>query len=186
MADIFLPTHMVVSGVGVPSVCTRHGDPAVDRPKTIFQSRPPAWSYLLILIGALPFVVVVMVLRKTVTAPGWPLCARCRGRRRALRLVAGALFLLTVLSFAVALTSSGNNALVGATIFVGFVTFLASVVALNLAAEGVLVRGAVTHDGHSVRLRNVSPAFARALPPAPPQPRPAFPPQPPGLQQPRW
>ncbi len=168
MADIVVPAQLAVSGVGVPDVCTRHGEPAVIRPKTIFQTRPPSWSYFLILLGALPYLVVVLALRKRITAPGWPMCARCRGRRRTLRLVALGLFLLTILSFAAGFVTTGDSELVAAAIIVAFVAFLGWAIALNLSAEGVLARGDLTQDGQSLRLRRVSPAFAAALPTATP------------------
>jgi hypothetical protein len=49
------------AGQGVPDVCVRHGEPAVEHRKVRIFSRAPAWSYLLIFAGVLVFVIVVTV-----------------------------------------------------------------------------------------------------------------------------
>src|SRR5690349_25152485 len=93
----------------MPDVCARHGEPAVERRKVSFSTRPPAWSYVLILVGVLRFLIVAFAMRKTVVVPSWPFCARCR-ELRSRRLKTG----LGLLSSAVA-------ALTGSTVAAGTV-----------------------------------------------------------------
>src|SRR6185436_15165607 len=73
-----IPSHWVAVGYGVPEVCTRHGQPAVERKKVTVVSRPPGWSYALLLARAIPFAIVATAVRKTVKAPVWPFCPECK------------------------------------------------------------------------------------------------------------
>jgi hypothetical protein len=60
-------------GPDLPDVCMRCGAPATVRLPTVFAWSPP-WTYLLLLLGLLPFfVALVLARRMTVRAP---LCAR--------------------------------------------------------------------------------------------------------------
>ena len=46
------------------------------------RTRLPRWAALLILVGMVPYLIVVLALRKTVQAPYWPMCTDCDARRR--------------------------------------------------------------------------------------------------------
>src|SRR5262249_22509319 len=70
----------VFAGYGVPRVCARHGEPAVGV-KTLFRSRTPGWAYALLALGVLPFLIAVHATRKSMLAPSWPFCARCKALR---------------------------------------------------------------------------------------------------------
>jgi hypothetical protein len=100
----------VAAGRHVPDVCVRHGEPAVARPTVTLISKPAPWTYLLILFGVLPWVIVVTMTRKTIVAPAWPWCARCAAeRKRALTLGLGGL-LVSVALVCVLLTIGGDAA----------------------------------------------------------------------------
>jgi len=123
----------------MPDVCARHGEPAVQRRKVSFSSRPPAWSYVLILVGVLLFVIVAMAMRKTVVAPAWPFCARCtqlRSRRLKTGLgLLGAAVAALIGSIAVAAVVTTDDTAGATILIVGYLLFLAGFVA------GVIVLG---------------------------------------------
>ncbi|MDP9239814.1 MAG: hypothetical protein M3O55_04135 [Actinomycetota bacterium] len=184
--DLFLPAAMVTSGAGIPDVCSRHGDPAVRGRRVQFISRPPGWSYILLLAGALPFLLVSMVLRKTLFAPRWPYCYACNHRIRFSRLGALALLLAASGTIAAAVTLGREHPVIdlwGVILFV--LLFVASLVVLISSDPTRVARGIVTRDGYALRLREVAPGFVSALPSPPPLAGPPMPPeswapQPPG------
>jgi hypothetical protein len=85
-----IPANRVGAGQGLPPVCSRHGEPAVEFVRTRLQSRPPGWAYALLLLGALPYIIAVNATRKVVVAPFWPFCAQCK-TFRVRRLIIGLL-----------------------------------------------------------------------------------------------
>lgn len=184
--DLFLPAAMVTSGAGIPAVCSRHGDPAVRGRRVQFISRPPGWSYVLLLAGALPFVLVTMVLRKTLVAPRWPYCYRCNNRIRFSRLGALVLILAAIATIAATITLGPDHPGVGPWGVLLFVLlFIASLFVLIYSDPTRVARAEVTRDGYALRLRDVAPGFVSALPSTPPLAGPPMPaeswaPQPPG------
>jgi len=70
-----------IAGGLAPSVCVPHqragGAVAVK-----FVSKTPPWVYLTLFVGLIWPVIISAILRKTVTAPAWPVCDRCTGERR--------------------------------------------------------------------------------------------------------
>ncbi len=189
---VYLPAAMVKTGEGVPSLCARHGEPAVRRRIVNFESRPPDWAYLLLLVGVVPFFLVIHILRKTMIATGWPICARCRSGARWLRL--GALGLL--------LTAVGIGS-VGVAIYNRYPGFRSGVIdgcllslaacvfVFRQAAPSRITRAEVTPDGLALRVRHAAPAFAAALPAAPslvgpPAPPPSWAAGPPRGDHPGW
>jgi hypothetical protein len=80
--EVRVPAQFVATGWGTPTVCTRHGEPAVEQKRVTFISRNPGWSYILLLVGVIVFVIVAAAIRKTVTAEAWPFCARCNEERK--------------------------------------------------------------------------------------------------------
>src|SRR5262249_37873116 len=104
-----IPAGWVEAGYGVPDVCARHGEPAAERPGLGIISRPPQWSYILILLGFLIFLIVVLAMRRKVTAPAWPFCAQCVQRRKRFLLVGWPLFLIGVAALIGSLFLSGSG-----------------------------------------------------------------------------
>jgi hypothetical protein len=167
--DVFLPAAMVTSGAGIPALCSRHGDPAARGRRVQFISRPPGWSYILLLAGALPFLIVGMALRKTLVAQRWPYCARCDNRIRRSRLAALALILATVVTIVATIALGGQHPLLGGVGVLLFVLlFLAGLFVLISSDPTRVARGVVTRDGYALRLREAAPGFVAALPSAPP------------------
>lgn len=133
-----------------------------------FSSRAPGWSYLLILVGILLFVIVAIAMRKTVVAPRWPFCARCqelRSRRRktGLGLLGGAVAAL-IASFAMAAVMPNSDA--GATVLIiGNLLFLAGLVAgvvvLAQSAWRSIAAAVVSADGQWVIVPSPSQAFSQ-------------------------
>ena len=169
-----IPAAWVAAGRGVPDLCGRHGEPAVEHRKVSMFSRPPAWSYVLILGGVLLFVIVALALRKTVVAPRWPFCTRCldlRSRRRktGLALLGGALAVL-VASFATAIATTNAN--VGATVLgIGNLLFLAGLIAglvvLTQSAWRAVAAAVVSGDGLWVSVPATVPLSRGVEQPAP-------------------
>lgn len=177
--DLFLPAAMVTSGAGIPAaLCSRHGDPAVRGRRVTFISRPPGWSYVLLLAGALPYLLVAMALRKTLVAPRWPYCYRCNNRIRFSRLGALVLILAAIGTIAATITLGRDHPDIGlwGVLLFGLL-FIASLVVLVSSDPTRVARAEVTRDGFALRLREVAPGFVGALPSTPPLAGPPMPPE---------
>ena len=166
-----IPVGWVATGQGVPDVCARHGEPAVERRKVSISSRPPGWSYFLIFVGVLLFVIVTLVLRKTVVAPNWPFCERCkelrsRWIRTGLGLLGGAVAVL-VGSTAIGVAAINDDAVSAPFLIIGNLLFLggliAGVVVLAQSSWRAVAAAVVSPDGHWVTVpatsENVQPLF---------------------------
>src|SRR5690242_10547208 len=155
----------------MPDVCARHGEPAVERRKVSFSTRPPAWSYVLILVGVLLFLIVAFAMRKTVVVPAWPFCARCRELRSrrlktGLGLLSAAVAALIGSTVVAATVPSDDTA--GATVLiVGFLLFLAGFVAGLIVLEQSTWRAVATAvlspDGLWIGVPSPSRAFAERV-----------------------
>jgi hypothetical protein len=181
MAGTMLPAALVAGGQGLPSVCSRHGNPAAGSLRVRFVSKPPVWTYVLLLAGALPFVIVVMVLRKTVDARTWPVCSGCRSRRRTALLtgfgmLAGWLAMMivgigmqgggsdpTTYDGYGATTSSDGSGLGAALILTSIVLLIAGILVAAQGSPAPLTRGVVTGDGAWVEFRKPASAFAEQV-----------------------
>jgi hypothetical protein len=161
-------------------VCSRHGNPGVRTQRTRFVSRPPGWAYLLLLVGALPFIIVALVLRKTADVRGWPICNDCRARRRTMLLagfgtLAGSVVMfvasISALSTPTDSTTGGevttsSSSASAAAVFLVFGAILLFVVGLLIAVQGgavPLAGGMVTQDGGWIEFRKPAPAFAEQV-----------------------
>ncbi|MEV6344691.1 hypothetical protein [Actinoplanes sp. NPDC051851] len=142
-----LPAGLVHYGTGVPSVCVRHGETAVKHHKVTFISKPPGWAYLMILFGFLPYLIVVMSLRKTVQSPQWPFCARCLDLRRKQWIIGAALAIgVPVLMYALGQTALSSPAL----FFVGLFAFIIGMIVVARSAWGLMAGGVAARDGATV------------------------------------
>jgi hypothetical protein len=163
-----IPATWVAAGYGIPTVCARHGAPAQPRAKVRFISRPPTWSYILIIAGAVIFLIVVLATRKTVLAPAWPFCEKCRAMRRRLAMigwsVASGAVLLFILAIVVAASSSSDAAGgVAALMFLlSFLAILAGAIVVGRSAWPAIAGGQVSGDGVWLQVTRPSPAFAQA------------------------
>jgi hypothetical protein len=168
-SDLVLPAEMVRTAAGLPAVCTRHGEPAARRTRTTFQSSPPPWAFILLVVGVLPFLIVTTAMRKQLVCAAWPFCARCVSSIRTLRWVSLGLILGAVAAVVGGIALAGtDNALVPWLILLGLLLFVASLIVLTFTGPGRVARAEVTRDGFALLLRKAAPGFAAALPRWPP------------------
>ena len=153
---LYLPAPMAASGYGLPEVCQRHGRPAVARQRITFQSRPPVWTYILIFLGFLLFVIVALVLRKKIVAAAWPVCDACLATRKRLAIGMGVTGGVVVLAFL-----SRSPGLI-------FLTIAAAIVVLAVLgsqrAWANVQAANVTNDGGSLVLRRAYAGYEQTLP----------------------
>jgi hypothetical protein len=152
-----LPAPWVRAGIGIPAVCSRHGRVAAYQTEVVIESAAPAWTYALIPLGLLPFLVVRAATRKVVTAPAWPFCRRC-GRRRVIAIMVataiGACGLLSVLLYGELADRHDYRLLVAGTMLI-----IAGYCALHWARRTVIAGTRVTQDGYWVQVRSAAKAF---------------------------
>lgn len=159
-----LPAGWVAAGYGIPDVCARHGELPVQQRKLQIISRPPPWSYVLILLGAIIFLIVVLVTRKTVKAPHWPFCARCkqqRGRLLAIGLTVIGLAAVAVVGAIALIGSVGSDSAAPGLVLLGaFVLLLAGIVVAARSAPVAVAGAQVSRDGAWILVERAHPHFA--------------------------
>ena len=184
MVAVRLPAGLVASG-SAPPVCSRHGSPPTTHRKATFISRPPGWSYLLLLIATLIFLIVVLSTRKSVTAPGWSFCGRCQSRRKSFLLGGLGLLVGCVLAFVGALASvsqptesdpNPSGAVPAILFLLSVVALIAGVVLVGRSAAPIIAGGVTSRDGLWVEFAKPAPAFAQWVQSIP-QPQPWAQPQ---------
>ncbi len=160
--EVRIPSTFVSTNWGTPTVCARHGEPTAESKQMQFSSPPPGWTYALLLLGVLPFVIAVVVLRKTVGAPAWPFCAHCvQGRKKRLTIGLGTVA-AGVVSFALALVMPNDQVTAaGVLLLLGIVLVLTGyIIAMRGANRTLIAGGRVTQDGQLVEFRKAHEAFA--------------------------
>jgi hypothetical protein len=169
---IYLPAALVQSP-DLPSVCSRHGRPAVATRKIAFHSRPPLWTALFLVFALLIALIVMVAIQKTIKAPAWRVCDACFADRSK-RVLLGWLLLLPapivigVLAANLPSTTGSAEAFAIVALIVGCV--LAGFLVLSSSGWTQLFAGDVVTGGADLRLRKAHPAFVAALPPPPPLP----------------
>ena len=77
---VVVPASSILAGFA-PERCVPHGLSGGTAQIT-FASKTPPWVYVTLIIGLIwPFVIAALI-RKTVIAPAWPVCQKCRDERR--------------------------------------------------------------------------------------------------------
>src|SRR3954469_10749439 len=172
---IQIPAGQVAAGQ-LPHVCPRHGEPAIEMKKIRLISKPPPWAAFLIILGGIVYLIVVMVLRKTVQAAAWPWCEQCKASRsRSLRIGLGVLG-LALLLIIIGVATINNDA--GPMLFlVGLVALIVGLVSTARAAYQPVAGAFVSQDGAYVEVPKHDGRFQQALKygSAPPQ-QPQYPP----------
>ncbi len=148
-----VPAGYVSSG-WVPAGCTRHQRATVATRKVTFLSVLPTWSYLLIFVSGIVFVIYAAVTRKKVVALAWPLCGECVATRRSnmRRVWVGVggviplLFISNTIDNSLHLT---NIAMVTSVIALAGLPLLAAISGI-LGAYTRIIGGTVTADGEFV------------------------------------
>ena len=169
-----LPAPAVTAGA-VPEVCARHGEPAVRRRRTVFRSHTPAWVYILLLFGVLPFAIAAAALQKRVKAPAWPFCSEC-GRLRTRRLLMGiGLLVLAVAGVAAAAAlMPPNDSSAGPIVLVFALLLIAGLGVASTASSTSIASGYASKDGHTVHVRRAHQRFAEQSAALLPGPVPQF------------
>ncbi|MFI1992902.1 hypothetical protein [Actinoplanes sp. NPDC020271] len=157
--SIAIPSGLVANGAGIPDVCSRHGEPASVRKAVEFWSKPPTWSYLLIALGALPFVIVTLILRKKVRAQAWPFCPQCEKLHKNRLIIGIVLIALLPLSFVIAGSAGDTGALL---VLVAFLAAFAGIIIVSRSTYRMLPWGFVSRDGSTVDLPKAHPQFVAA------------------------
>ncbi len=153
--EVYVPANFVAAGWGIPTVCARHGEPAVERTKVRFVSHTSRW---LILIGVIVYVVVMAVTRKTVVSPAWPFCARCKKEEVTRTLIGWASLIAGVLLWFASVQLLSRPAHVGA--LVGVVLLVGGVIVAGSGTRPSIAGGVVTDDGRAVRFTRAHENFA--------------------------
>jgi hypothetical protein len=170
-----LPVSAVNGGRGVPSCCVRHGNPATLTKRITIASRPPVWSYLFLVpgvivfaLGVIVFVVAVMVLRKTATAPAWPFCDECK-RSWLLRVRVGVPLLvlspLTLIGGTIAAINAEGVALdvLSVLALLSLPMFFIGLIVTSRGGWAAQSMARVSQDGQWVQLKASHPDFVEQL-----------------------
>lgn len=148
---VVVPASSVIAGLA-PDRCVPHGVPGGTTQMT-FTSKTPSWAYLTIIMGLIwPFVIAALA-RKSVTAPAWPVCQKCRDERGRnlmwMWISIGAW--LPVLLVGASLSTSASAATVAVLFFLVLLAPLCAALWFRERANiGREVGGEVTADGQSV------------------------------------
>ncbi|MDG4820796.1 hypothetical protein O7635_02880 [Asanoa sp. WMMD1127] len=162
-----IPAQLAASGQGMPRVCARHGQPADRHRSVVFRSKPPAWTYLLIVVGVILFAIVATVLQKRVKAPAWPFCRQCAALRTRRMLIGAGLIVLSVVAvigLSVALPPSSSY---GPFVVVAFVALLlAGLFFIAQSGWAVIASAVASRDGAAVEVNRPAPRFLQETEPA--------------------
>jgi hypothetical protein len=144
----------------LPPVCTSCGEPAATE-KTEKYHWNPSWVGVFILVGLLPWVILLNLTRRTATL-AMPVCPRhaSRGKRAPRVFLTGIALAAATVAVGYVLQSVDDH--LGSNVMIGGagVLILAAVVA-HLASDHPI--SAEVIDDRSITLKGVSPEFAAAL-----------------------
>lgn len=150
----------------LPPICVFTGQPTRGM-HTVRYSRFPTWVWALLLAGVLPFLVGMLLTRRTVTG-GLPMCAGALKRFIVLR-VATLVILVVIpaICFVTAWLVSGSASdTAGKLVLAGFADLIVGAVACMLWAGSITIAGSIEDRpgwGRWVRLKGVNPTFAAAV-----------------------
>jgi hypothetical protein len=144
-------------------VCSRHGQPdeaGSGTPVRLF-SRPPPWALLLILVGVLPYLIVVLVLRKTVDAAHWSFCAACRTQRQRRMAIGIGVVVLGLACFVAAASAGGPDGPLLTPL--AMVVIICGAIVAGRAGRQFIAQATVSGDGQWVEVHNPHQQFAMAF-----------------------
>jgi hypothetical protein len=151
----------------LPPICVFTGEPTRGM-HTVRYSTFPRWVWALLFAGVLPFIVGVILTRRTVTGT-LPMCAKALKRFVVLRIVTLVVIVLVPAALFIAawLVSGSSNSTNAAPLLVlaGLIDIVVGAVGLTLWAGSITVAGAIDDRpgwGRWVRLKGVNPTFAAA------------------------
>lgn len=155
MAEARIPASWFAQGYA-PQMCARHGGPATTTRRRSFATPTSPWLYLVLLGSILVFVVVALILRKSVEGP-IPECALCPSERRN--------YVMSVLGAwisSLALIISGGFAGSSSFLVLGGIAAAAALV-WSCLGDLLRVRGSLSRDHMWVCLRGLHESFAGEL-----------------------
>jgi hypothetical protein len=153
--EVFVPANFVSAGWGTPTVCARHGEPAVETRRIRFVSRTSPW---LVLLGVIIYFIVSAATRKTVWAPAWPYCNRCKKEGTTKTAAGWGGFLLGLLIWMGSTQLPQDVAPIGT--LIGIALFIGGLIAVGRGSQMAIAGGVVTDDGLAVRFARAHEAFA--------------------------
>lgn len=162
-----VPASMAVIPQMLPPCCARHGAPAAVWKPVTFESRPPSWVYLTLILGWLPPLIILMAMRRQVRVPAWPFCPQCIHRHRQRLLLALALSATCLGASIVALViAAGSDYEVVAV--VGFLSAILGTPLIGLAVGSSaswrsIADGFASRDGMLIVFPRLSRVFVSGL-----------------------
>jgi hypothetical protein len=166
--ELGLPADFLSSpGWRSPTVCARHGKPAVENRFVRFQRRMPPWTYFLVPFGVIPFLIAFNVVQKFVEVQAWPFCARCRLERKknilvSVCLMVGGIFIPAPVAGGLGV---GGDTLL-AIILLGLLIFIVGAVRMVRGTWRWSTGGFVVQGGRLVEFRKAHERFAAQATPA--------------------
>ena len=153
--EVFVPANFVSAGWGTPTVCARHGEPAVETKRIQFVSRTSPWLFL---AGLIIYFIVAAATRKTVSAPAWPFCGQCKKEQTTKTAVGWVSVVLGLPIWVISAQLPHGVAPIGA--LIGIVLFIGGFVVVGRGSRLAIAGGVVTNDGTAVRFAKAHEAFA--------------------------
>lgn len=158
--EVRIPAAYISTGWGTPTVCARHGEPAVAGKRAQFVSRIAPGAYLLLLLGVIGVIVVAVIAgtRKRATSAAWPFCRRCQARHTKL-LYPGAGLILGGIALGVA-SALTSDAAISTGLLWGILVLIAGAIVFAKSSWAAVAGGRVIDNGQTVEFRRAHDAFA--------------------------
>ena len=158
--SVAIPAPLVAQSQTLPTACARHGEPADRHQRVVFRSKVPAWTYLLILIAVIVFVIVATVMQKRVKAPAWPFCLKCASLRRRGLLIGFGLLVLGLAGLIIAAGAPADAPWPGPVALAALVIVFVGLIIAARSSWAMVASGIATRDGMAVEVLRPAPAFA--------------------------
>jgi hypothetical protein len=160
MSMIRIPAARVAAG-HLPQVCPKHGHATTETKSVKIISKPPAWTAVLIILGVLPYLIVVMLLRKTVPAPAWPWCEECSAERKTRFSIGFGTLALALLVLVGAVAA--DNDLTAPLFLVGMLALIVGIVFAGRGGTLPITGAFASKDGQYVEVPKGSDQFSMML-----------------------
>jgi hypothetical protein len=153
--EIRVPAYAVDSNALLEiGTCPRHNRAGVRTKKLTFSTKPPMWTYVLILVGVLVAVIVMAVLRKQVSGDAHE-CDKCVQARRRFRAIVIAAW---VFDIGLLLAAGGSDIAV-----IAWIVWTLGALIYSFTGATHNVRGFLSPDRTWVEIKNADPGFAAAV-----------------------
>ena len=163
LMSITIPAPLIVQGQYLPTVCARHGEPADRHKRVVFRSRIPGWTYVLLLIAVIVFIIVALAVQKRVQAPAWPFCPKCASRRRRGLLIGFVLLVLGIVGLFLGASAPADASWAGWVAFASAVIASAGLIFVARSNWAMAASGIATRDGTAVDVLRPAPEFAESI-----------------------